>query len=284
MNRILNNIKEFLHLNQRPYSLIYKWLLIVIACFVIYYTLIIAVIPVLNYEYILPEQNPKSRGPKHDLSQYYSLPDSLMNRSKELANNEAYLLARLEMAKDDSICIALDLKDSSVSLIVQGVTIYSSRISSYKSSSLFSKSDPFLTSLYFSWPFRIEEYSASIPKIPVIIRKAPRDTIEAASLPEPGQLEESQNYVLFQFKLDRKLGIIFEQDSISDLIDKKAIKYFIRQQKKVKKKAIRNALIRAGPMEYLPEIHVKLNRQAALVIFRAFPENADIAIRLNPNH
>jgi len=284
MNRTLNKIKEILSLNQRPYSLIYTWLFIVLACFVIYYTLIIAVIPVMNYKYIIPEQKPKSKGPKHDLSVYYSLPDSLIDRSKELANKEAYLLAKLEMTRNDSICMALDLKDSTVSLIVQGTTIYSSKITSYKSSSIFAKNDPFLTSLYFSWPFKIKEYSSSVPKIPVIIRKAPKDTIEAASLPEPGQLEENQQFISFQIKLDRKLGITFEQDSISDHIDRRTIKHYIHQLKKVKKKAVRDALIRAGPMEYLPEIHVKLNRQAALVIFRAIPENADIAIRLNPNH
>jgi hypothetical protein len=282
MNEILNKIGSAFWNSLKAYSTFYKWFLFTIILFSIYYILLITVLPVMRYTYVIPEQKSNPKEIKHDLSIYYSVNDSLRDRSIELANKEAYLMAQMELTRDDSICMVLDLKDSAVSLVVQGVKIYSSKITSYQISSLFNKIDPIITSLNFSWPFKVIEYSSSIPKIPVIIRKAPKDTIEAASLPEPGQLEESQQYVIFQLKLDRKLGLSFEQDSISDKINRKSIKYFIHTQKKVKKKAVRNALIRAGPMEYQPEIKIKLNRQAALVIFRAIPENAKIAIRLDP--
>jgi hypothetical protein len=284
MKWIVDKIEGFSQVIEKSYSFLFKWVLFAVALFAIYYILIITVLPVMHYTFSFPVQKSTSKSLKHDFSLYYTLNDSLIDRSKELANKEAYLLARMEMTRNDSINMALDLMDSTVSLIVQGVAIFTSKITSYESSNLFRKIDPFITDLYFSWPFKIKEYSSSIPKIPVLIKKAPRDTVEAASLPQPGQLEESHQYVSFQIKLDRKLGLTFEQDSISDLINRKSIRNFIHQQRKVKKKAIRNALIRAGPMEYVPEIKVKLNRQAALVIFRAIPENADIAIRLNPNH
>lgn len=284
MNEILIKIGSAFRNNLKPYSTFYKWLLYAITLFAVYYILIITVIPVMRYTYSIPLQKPNSKGLKHDFSIYYSVNDSLRDLSKELANEEASLLAKMEMIRNDSICMNLDLKDSTVSLVVQGVEIYNSKITSYKTSNLFSKIDPIITSLYFSWPFKVIDYSSSIPKIPVIIRKAPKDTIEAAALPEPGQLEESQHFVAFQIKLDRKLELNFEQDSISDKINKKTIRYYFHKQKKVKKKAIRAALIRAGPMDYKPEINVKLDRNAALVIFRAIPEYADVAIRLDPNY
>jgi len=281
LDKIVNHFTE----NMGRYSVAYKWLVLLLSIFIIYYILIIMVLPVVNYRYIIPEEKPgRSKIYKHDFASYYSVDDSLLTESLVLANKEAFLLAGLEMAKDETIGLAIDLSDSTVSLMIQGISIHTSRITGYKCSRILLKSDPFLTTEYFSWPFVVKDYLSSVPKVPVIVKKAPKDSIEAASLPDPGQLEESQLYVSFQFKLDRKLNLKFEQDSISDQIKRKSIRKYRHQKKKEKKKLIRNAFIRAGEYEYTPEIRIKLNRDDALILFRAIPENAKVTVRLNPEY
>ena len=278
-------MREFFNKYPKVYSHIYKSLLLAGVLFTIYYVVIIAFLPVSNYRYIFPEkQNAKTNKINHDLSWYYAFDDSLLNTSIDQANKEAFLLARLEMAKNDSISMAVDLKDSTITLLVQGVTIFKTKLLAYDCSNYFNKIDPFVTSQFFSWPFIVEEYSASIPKIPLIIKKAPKDTIEAASPPAPGQLEESQQLISFQLSLDRKLNILFEQDSLSYGTKNKSYKQYIHQQKKVSKKAVRMALIRGSPIEYIPQIKIRLNRQDALIIFRAIPEKVKVAIRIDYNY
>ena len=259
----------------------YKWFLPALLVLALYFLLIAVVLPVARYHYIMPEEQPgRTKAIKHDFRSYYSVSDSLTSQSVLLANKEAFLLASLEMAKDEAIALELNLPDSTVSLLIQGLPVHTTNITGYKYSRILKESDPFLTAGFFSYPFKVLDYTSSVPKIPVIIRKAPKDTAEASVLPEPERLEESNQYVSFKLQLDRKLNLVFEQDSISDLIDKKSIRQYLRKERKGNRKAIRQAFIRAGSYEYIPEIKIELDRSDALVFFRAIPENANITIRL----
>ncbi len=278
----LNKIRDFFLVENRKYSLFYTWFLVVLALFIVYYVWVITVIPVMNYKYIIPEnQVKKSRQLSHDFSSYYSIDDSLKTKSIDIAQKEAFLLACMEISRDDTISLAVDLSDSTVTLMVQGISIFSSRITNFKYSSMFRRMDPIRSAEFFSWPFKIKDYSSSVPKVPIIIRKAPKDTIEAATLPEPGRLEENSQFVSFHMNLDRNLSLSFEQDTISDEIDKRTIRRYLHQLKKVKRRSIRKALIRSGSLNFLPEIKIWLNREDALAVFRALPENVNIAIKIS---
>ena len=283
MKRTLVRIKNYIDAHPKAFSFLFRSSVIFLILFALYYISVVVVLPVLNHKYIIPDKKSKS-GLVHDLSWHYLVHDTLYDRSVELANKESFLLARSEMAKGDSIGLIVDLLDSTVSLNIQGVTIFNARISDYDNSNVFRINDPFVTAQFFSWPFRVKEYSSSIPKIPVIIKKAPRDTIEAAAQSEPGHMEESQNYVSFQLQLDRKVNLLFEQDRGPDTIRYQKIRHYIHQQKRVVKRSVRIILIRGSPAEFVPEINIRLDHKDALVIFRALPENASVAIRINPNN
>lgn len=283
MSWLADNIQKYFPENTRRFSVAYKWFLLAFLVFALYYLLIIVVLPVVRYDFIIPAEKPgRSKTLKHDFSSYYSVDDSIRKRSVLLANKEAFLLASLEMARNNMISLEVNLPDSTVSLVIQGLRIHTASVTGFRYSKILSKSDPFLTAELFSYPFKIKEYISSVPKIPVIIRKAPKDTIEAASLPEPSHLEENHQYVSFKFMLDRKLNLVFEQDSISDAISRKTIRQYNRQERKIKRRLIKYAFIRAGAYEYIPEIRIRLDRNDALVLFRAIPENADVTVRLNP--
>jgi hypothetical protein len=281
MNGLFNKILVYFRNNPKAYSYTFKMLKALLFAFAAYYCLIIIVLPVMNYEFMIPDH--KDGNPERDFKSYDLISNSFVESSGDLAFREAFLLSRLETAQNDTMAVALDLFDSTVTLMIQGMPVHTIRVTGYEVSKIFDKIDPVNKAYFFSWPFRIEEYSSSVPKVPVIVRKAPGDTIEAASLPEPGHLEENHYYVAFQFKLERKLSLMFEQDSISGSVLKKTIRKYRYHQKSEKKKSINSALIRAGPYEYLPEIKIKLNRSDALVLFRAIPDNANIAIRISPH-
>jgi len=282
MKRVLLNIRDYFQSGKDAYRKLYKSLLYLISVYVIYYFLMVSLIPVLKYRYVFPEKKTyQSRGIKHDLAWYYSAPDSLYDHSMSLAAREAFLLARTEMTGDDSICMTVDLLDSTVSLVVKGVVIFSTMITDYSYSRLLKRTDPILTAHYLSWPFRVAGYSSSIPKIPVIVRKAPKDTLEAASMPEPEMLEENREYVGFKLLLDRQLILNINQDSISDSISNRSKNRYFRQERKMYRKSVRKALFFAHPREFLPEIKLKLNRSDAMILFRAIPEQAEVAGRLD---
>jgi hypothetical protein len=281
MKDFINRFIEYFRQDERRYFIIYKWLTGILAAFAVYYFYIIGLRPFMRYDYVFPDEPVSRKGiSARDFNSYYLWPDSLLDKAAGYAFSEAFLLAKLDMAKEDTTSLIVNLKDSTVSLSIQGVTSFESPISGFEYSKILEKSDPFLTAKYFSWPFKIEEYFSSVPKIPVIVRKAPKDTIEAASMPEPTMLEENDQYVSFRLNLDRKLSIVFEQDSIPDTIDNRSMDHYRRRQKQLNRKSVRKALTGSVPYDYLPEIKVRLERDDALVIFRALPENADIAVRL----
>lgn len=283
MRWISDNIEKYFPAGSTGrFSRAYKWFLPVLVVFAVYYLLVIVILPVARYQFLFPEQQRGGKNSlKHDFSSYYSVSDSLIDQSIDLANKEAFLLASLEMAKDEEIALELNLPDSTLSLLIQGLPVHTAAVAGYKYSRILKESDPFLTAGFFSYPFKVMNYTSSVPKIPVIVRKAPKDTTEASVLPEPERLEESNQYVSYKLKLDRKLDLVFEQDSISDLIDKRTIRQYLRRERKGKRRAVRQAFIRAGSYEYIPEIKIRLRRDDALVFFRALPENGEITIRLN---
>jgi len=107
--------------------------------------------------------------------------------------------------------LIVNLADSMVSLNIQGVNIRECKIHHYKLSHAFKhiKADP----LFFDWlaePFALKDEWATTAKVPIKIRKAPKDTIEAKKYKtEPAALDKPDIY--FTLQLDRSLFLRVNQ-------------------------------------------------------------------------
>jgi hypothetical protein len=247
----------------------------------VYFITMTVIIPVSRYKIEIPEDksgNHKTFRP--GLNWLLTLSDSLKNRTIDLISSESFLLSRLEMTKSDSISMAISLKDSTVVLVMQGVTIYSAKIQAFRISHAFNKTDPFVLAHWLSSPFIIDKDYASIPKVPVLYKKAPKDTIEAMSQLELDPLKDDLDPVYYSLNLDRKLVLSFEQSEKPEKGYSRHWRIYKKQIRSIKRKNILHNLVRFTPGEFIPEIKIVLDRKAARVIYRAIPVNAFVAIQL----
>lgn len=95
--------------------------------------------------------------------------------------DEAYWQSRLELSKQESIGLALDLVDSTVSVEIRGVPVRKCRIRRFDVGNgiphLQNRSE-FLVRM--SKPLKILSETATLPKEPIRIEQAPKDSIEAS--------------------------------------------------------------------------------------------------------
>jgi hypothetical protein len=246
-----------------------------------YFVLMTVIIPVSRFKIILPEESTEiKKKTSKEISWKLSVADSVLERVVRLKSTEAYLLSRLEMTKTDSISLAVSLKDSSVSLVVQGVTIYSSKIQHFKISNALSKADPFILAQWLSKPFIVDTHFSSIPKTPVLYKKAPKDTIEAMNQLELDPLKDDLIPVHFTLKLDRELLLNFEQAADTVSSKHRLFRSYKREMRNIRRNSILKDLMRLSPAEIVPEIYIVIDKKAARVIYRALPEKALVAVQI----
>lgn len=259
--------------------------IIIAAGLVTYFLLLAVILPVSRFRVEVPQTQKKKAADEKliipDPAWLGSVNDSVKSVAYGLLSEESYLLSKLAMTESDSISMAISLKDSSISLVVQGVTIYNARIQSFHSSRIFSRTDPVIVAQYLSVPFIMEEFSASIPKVPMLYKKAPKDTIEAMSQLEPDPLNDDLSPVYYTIKLNRKLILRVEQYETPEKENIEQLKGYRRQINTARRKDIFNALLRCKPLEFIPEIKIGLDKKSARVIYRALPVDALISIQLS---
>lgn len=251
-------------------------------CFFAYFFALTVVMPVSNYKLEIPIQKKKAENKIFYPDQEWraATSDSVKNQVLDIITTESFLLSRLEMTKTDSISMAVSLKDSVISLVVQGVTIYKAKIQSYTVSNAILKSDPFALAHWLSKPFVIDTHYASIQKAPVLYKKAPKDTIEAMNQLELDPFKDDMDPVYISFELDRKLTLVIEQAEALEKGNLKKLKEYRKTRRAIVNKSILTNLMNRTPVEFVPEINIVIDKKAARVIYRALPVDAYVALQL----
>ena len=200
----------------------------------------------------------------------------------DLKNEELFLKSQLSMAKRDSINLIVNLVDSTVSLNIQGVTIRDCKIYQFKMSQAFKhiEANPKL----FDWlaePFNLKDEWATAAKVPITIRKAPRDTIEAKKYKrEPAALDQPD--ILFTMQFDRNLFLRVHQ--IEPITFKGWLRRWLYNRILFLNMyadtfiAFFHLTIPQNPFW----IEIEISKNDALAIYRALPSNAALALRLPP--
>ncbi len=246
-----------------------------------YFITMTIVIPVYRFKIESPVTNASDKNIfRPDLTWQITVNDSIKQRAIDLVFSESFLLSKIEMTKSDSISLTVNLQDSVVALVVQGLTIYSTKAKTFKISHAFAKTDPFILAQWLAIPFVVDTHYASIPKVPVLYKKAPKDTIEAMSQVEMDPLNDEIDPVYFRLELDRKLILNFNQEEAPEKESMRQVKTYQRRMRKIERHDIIDHLSRFSPTEFIPEIHISIDKKAARVIYRAIPERAFVAVQL----
>ncbi len=203
--------------------------------------------------------------------------------SKKMASleiDQAFWQARLQLAKGDSISLAVDLVDSVASLEVKGVPMRQCKILRYRRSGVIKRLraqgrlQPWL-----SKPFVVQKELATLPKAPIRIKEAPKDTIEASE--SKGQdLPLEHRDAEFTLHFDRNLTLVVEQAQKPSFKGRwRKIWYDLRRIF-----GDAGAALVALSHLQLPQhrlwIEIELTREDAKAIYRALPHQAELALRL----
>lgn len=193
-----------------------------------------------------------------------------------LMEKEAFLLSRLEMANTDSICLTLNLHDSTLNLEISGVVVHSSKLLKIEKSRFLDKTNAVAKINWLKSPFRTISYEASIPKTPITITIAPRDTIEAEQMSKQKQ-DTIPEYITYSLLLDKDLLIEISQsnDSLPSWA-RKTPSFFNKKWDGFKRTA--GSLVGIVDEDYIPKIFVEIPFSEARSIYRAIPENALVTI------
>jgi len=197
-----------------------------------------------------------------------------------LRHDEAFWTARLELAKQPKFALAVDLVDSVATLDVRGVPVRNCRILEIKTT----RALPFMFQRRefrerMSKPLQIQNETATIPKEPIRVTFAPKDSIEAekaAATP----VEPDTGDVFFEFQFDDNLVLAVRQseETASSGFRQNAmdrLRVGIEQAN-----AAARALFRKELPRHELRIEVTMSREDAKALYRALGPHAKVALRL----
>lgn len=188
----------------------------------------------------------------------------------ELLKEKAFLEAQIELSNSDSITLVIDLRDSLAVLQIKGVTVYASKIIRYSYSSLLNDISVPVYYKIFSKPLTVHQQLSTIAKEPIVIKIAPKDTIEAAKaeiIPD-SIVNES---VVLNFMVDEDILVVITNHEEEGSYFNQKLKWsyqFLKQLVELKK------------VVYQPTIKMVIPNDDIVVIYRALPWKAKIAIKL----
>jgi len=184
----------------------------------------------------------------------------------------AYLEARYIMSKVDSVSLSINLADSVASLEMGGVVVFKAFLEGSSISPLLKAMKPEALSNLMRSPSRIVSYDATIDKEEVIIKKAPRDTVEAAlnDIELPVAVRKAAFFTLI---LDSGIRIVVmphEESGRFGYVTRQNL-YFFKQRVA--------AIFRGELPHYIPIINIEVSADNAKILFRAMPEHAQVALK-----
>jgi hypothetical protein len=188
----------------------------------------------------------------------------------------AFYQARILMAESDSICLALNLSDSTAILEITGVMVHKAKISGISMSKVFRKADEYSVSAMLAMPLTVIKDYATIRKEPVMLKMAPKDTSEY----KPDILPDTTNSEAVNCMLEMENGIrLYLYQEVGDN-EGGAINLFLFDLNDRLRNIRDNlkSLLRLKVPEYHPAIRIRLAKADARIIYRALPENGQIAV------
>lgn len=190
----------------------------------------------------------------------------------------AFISAQLEASKSDSISFSINLPDSTANLMIKGVVVHSAKIESLKLSRFVDAVDEAALFRMLSRPLQVTGHISTIPKVPLMVKIAPKDTSEYTPdvVPDTTDIDA----VNFIFETNSGIQLYFYESNPRESADGlKQFKFDFRDRVQTGFTLFKSALRFKKP-KYQPEIRIKLNKRDAKIIYRALPENASIVLKI----
>jgi hypothetical protein len=218
--------------------------------------------------------------PVHSLRQLnrgYMPNEDEFQETSSLVRQKAYLESRIVMAGSDSIGLAVDLRDSILSLEINGIMLHRAKIKDFKVEKFFFSLHHKTYMDLFSKSLIVEQEHGTIVKEPIFVQKAPRDTSEAANyffLPDTVQ----SRAVFVTFSLNQGIRLCLEEDTKGSLLKKcRRFSHLAGISTRLTGKNI-YAILRFKVPVYEPAITISLTGKDITSIYRALPGKAMVAI------
>lgn len=192
----------------------------------------------------------------------------------------SFTKSRLALTKANPIGLSIYLNDSIATLEVNGVTVHTTDILDFSFSRSLSAINPYLLAQELSSPLKIVSSEATIEKEPIIIKTAPKDTTEAATL---ATVPDTATNVPVFFKLTFQNGfrmLVLQEDPLQRTFWREQLIFLINQSIPQIRRNLKSILKFQIP-SYSPEIRVVLSGAEARTIYRAIPEDGLVSLRLN---
>ncbi len=209
------------------------------------------------------------------------LPSEVKNLISEVREKEhlaAFLNTTLKLSKGDSIAFFIDLKDSLAILSFKGVSLFQTKISRIEINSGLKKLPIFFRDSLYSGPMEVKEEISSIEKFPVVVKKAPKDTIEA-NMASAAPAPPTQNDVFIAFWFDNNLIIEMNQQEEELVGVKKDFKRYKRDLARWIRAKNTKALLNKEERGYIYHLTIELPRDDARSIYRALPLKPAVVVR-----
>jgi hypothetical protein len=246
-------------------------LIISISAFVIYYSIMSIMSPLKKLDSIKEEY----KVPKNDKS---VIDERIYSDSAylKLLKEKAYLQSRIAMAGTDSIYITINLVDSTANINISGVVVHSAKMSKIKASKIIVKGNENVILSLLASPFTIARSYATIKKEPVMIKMAPKDTSEyKPDIMPDTSITEPVNYILEMTDGTRLYVYQEENDKSSYRISR--LIFDLKDRLHNTLSSFKKIMIFNVP-EYHPYIKMRLPRTDAKIIYRAVPNNGQVAV------
>jgi len=244
---------------------------IVLVLFMVYYSIMLMIGPVKKLNLIHSEYGFK-QDEKNPVDEKILTDSAYLKLFRE----KVFLQSSTAMAASDSICLTINLRDSSASLQISGVTVHSTDIKNRNVSSILQRENDFAILNMLSTPYTITSDYSTIKKEPLMIKMAPKDTSEYTPdiIPDTADFEP----VNFILELENGLRIYVYQDE--ELRTGDGIRRFgfdLWDRIKTAVSAVIKVVIFRVP-EYHPYIKIRINRADAKIIYRAVPYHGLVTV------
>lgn len=261
---------------NRRIQVIFFLLVISIPVFMIIYGI---VVPTRNYKPSIPSDS-KVAKVNHEGSVSLS-GDQLaeVKRIIDLEKEKAYQSNRLDLSGKDSVYFILNIPDSAIILEIKGIPVRINKILEMEISNRFQLINHENLLPWLSEPFTLERDISTIPKSPIVIKQAPKDTIEAAKTSTAPAPPDSTD-VYYTLYFDRNLVLEIEQ---ANPLGKGNVEK-VKDYKKTKRKESNRSVIETmrNPQQANQPLTFKLvlSDSDAKAIYRAIPAQSHLILRL----
>jgi hypothetical protein len=211
-----------------------------------------------------------------------SLDDTQLAEVKKIIqkeNEKAFQKNRLTLAEKDSIYMILNLPDSLLILEIKGVTIKRARILDIEMSNRFALISHENMLPWIAEPFTLEGDLSTIPKSPIVIKQAPKDTIEAAKMSSKPAPPDSTN-VFFTLYFDRNLVLEIEQADPGKAGATEKVETYRKIKREESTRSVFKMLKKPQQTDQPMLIKLVVSEIEARTIYRAVPTKTHLVLKL----